>query len=85
MGGGERRALGVGKVGGEDANVELEMRVHFGWFAAAFAAFVAEPDGGDTTSLTSPFVDDKTGVAGVVEVAYVARRTGRTVAIPGGW
>ncbi|HYL20830.1 MAG TPA: Gfo/Idh/MocA family oxidoreductase [Gemmatimonadales bacterium] len=82
--GGELRLERGGDVERHDFAAELEKTAYHRWFACLFEAFVAALDRDDATAVTGPFVEDIRRVAGVVEDAYVAARTGRTVAIPGG-
>ena len=82
--GGELRLERAGRVERHDFSAELEKTAYQRWFACLFEAFVAALDRADAIAATGPFVEDIRRVAGVVEDAYAAARTGRTVAIPGG-
>src|SRR5947209_6983636 len=81
---GELRLERGGAVERLDFAAELEKTAYRRWFACLFEAFVAALDRADAIAATGPFVEDIRRVAGVVEDAYAAARTGRTVAIPGG-
>ncbi|HXI63281.1 MAG TPA: Gfo/Idh/MocA family oxidoreductase [Gemmatimonadales bacterium] len=80
--GGELRLERGGHVERHDFSAELEKTAYHRWFACLFEAFVAALDRGDATTAGRPFLEDIRRVAGVVEDAYAAARTGRTVAIP---
>jgi predicted dehydrogenase len=80
--GGELRLERGGQVERHDFSAELEKTAYHRWFACLFEAFVAALDRGDATTAGHPFLEDIRRVAGVVEDAYAAARTGRTVAIP---
>jgi len=80
--GGELRLERGGQVERHDFSAELEKTAYHRWFACLFEAFVAALDRGDAATAGRPFLEDIRGVAGVVEDAYAAARTGRTVAIP---
>ncbi|HZI21004.1 MAG TPA: Gfo/Idh/MocA family oxidoreductase [Gemmatimonadales bacterium] len=80
--GGELRLERGGQVERHDFSAELEKTAYHRWFACLFEAFVAALDRGDATTAGRPFLEDIRRVAGVVEDAYTAARTGRTVAIP---
>ncbi|HYL56560.1 MAG TPA: Gfo/Idh/MocA family oxidoreductase [Gemmatimonadales bacterium] len=80
--GGELRLERGGQVERHDFSAELEKTAYHRWFACLFEAFVAALDRGNAVTAGRPFLEDIRRVAGVVEDAYAAARTGRTVAIP---
>jgi len=78
---GELRLERAGAVERLDFAAELQKTAYERWFACLFEAFVAALDAGDAGTR---FLDDIGRVAGVVEHAYAAARSGATVAVPGG-
>jgi predicted dehydrogenase len=81
--GGELRLERDGEVERHDFSAELEKTAYHRWFARLFEAFLAALDREDAAAATGPFLEDIRRVAGVVEDAYAAARSGRTVAISG--
>lgn len=84
--GGELRLERGGQVERHDFSAELEKTAYQRWFACLFEAFVAALDGKKPTAAAGgagggPFLEDIRRVAGVVEDAYAAAQSGRTVAI----
>lgn len=82
--GGELRLERAGQVERHDFSAELEKTAYHRWFTCLFEGFVAALDRRDATAATGPFLEDIGRVAGVVEDAYAAARSGRTVAISDG-
>ncbi len=82
--GGELRLERDGRLERHDYAAELDKTSYHRWFAGLFASFVASLDRGDPARATAPYLDDIRRVAVVVEHAYAAARTGKTVAITDG-
>ena len=81
--GGELRLERGGQLERHDFSAELEKSAYHRWFAGLFEAFVAALDRKNATAATGAFLDDIRRVAGVVEDAYAAAQSGRTIAISG--
>lgn len=82
--GGELRLERGGALERRDCAQELEKTAYHRWFAGLFEAFVAALDRNDPASAATAFLDDIRDVAVVIEHAYEAAQSGRTVAIRGG-
>jgi len=82
--GGELRLERAGAVERRDYSAELEKTAYHRWFTDLFEGFVAALDRNDPSAAAGPFLEDIRRVASVVEHAYVAARSGTTVAIPDG-
>jgi predicted dehydrogenase len=81
---GELRLERDGTVERRDGAAALDKAAYRGWFACLFEAFVAALDAGDPARAGAGYLEDIGRVAAVLEHAYRAARTGRTVAVADG-
>src|SRR5579884_3516959 len=81
---GELRLERDGTVERRDCRTALDKAAYRRWFACLFEAFVGALDAGDPVRAGAGYLEDIGRVAAVLEDAYRAARTGRTVAVADG-